>query len=395
MPHWRRLRMNRKNSVRLEHLNMLHHSKEVLALAVPREIKVLFYTTMTIVASILILLFVCPVNDVAKVKGVVRTEMNNSSVRNVIPGKIKRLFYRPEQYVEKGDLLYVLDDEVYKALREDLVIEIQDAQDWLLCLDKVLESCRLNKNLLTETDTLSYAKVQEYFTNIRYLESQLEVAEYRLKLAQEQPQALRLDTSINEALLNRTLAQDELNRYKAAFYSSAMEQHKQYTKQYEKLQQELIRTDGQYEFLEVKAPVSGFVQELSSLNEGDYIFADQVVLNIIPSDSENFRIELSVPTKDVGELKEGMTVKYRLSAFPFFEYRGAEGRLTSIDPDVRQGEKGELYYCVYSDIDRTIFKNYRGNEYKMRSGMEVDARIILEKTTVAFYILRKLDFIAG
>ena len=378
----------------LEHVNMMYYSQEIMQLHVPASISGLFYAIIAIVISIVVFLFVFTVNDVAKVKGVIRTGMNNSIIKNVIPGKIEKICYHPEQFVQKGDVLYVLDDEVYRTLREDLTIELQDTQEWLLCLDQMIEGYQSGRNTATDMNSLAHAKLDEYFTNVAYLESQLKIACFQLKTERDQPASIRLDRNVEESSLRVSVAEDELQRYKAGFYSQILEQHKQYGMKYEKLQQELIRTDEQYAFLCIKSPVSGFVQEISSLNEGDYIFADQNVLTIVPNDSENFRIELSVPTKNIGELKEGMTVKYRLSAFPFFEYKGAEGVITSIDPDIRQGESGALSYCVYADIDRTVFRNYRGSEYPLRAGIEVDARIVLEKTKIAFYLLRKMDFLA-
>ena len=58
-------------------------------------------------------------------------------------------------------------------------------------------------------------------------------------------------------------------------------------------------------------------------------------------------------------------MKYRLSAFPFFEYKGAEGIVTSIDPDIRGAESGNLFYSVYADIDRIEFENKYNNIYDL------------------------------
>ena len=63
-------------------------------------------------------------------------------------------------------------------------------------------------------------------------------------------------------------------------------------------------------------------------------------------------IFMSLALKDMGKIKEGLKVKYRLSAFPFFEYKGAEGTITAVDPDIRSGDSGMLYYIVYADLDR-------------------------------------------
>ena len=184
-----------------------------------------------------------------------------------------------------------------------------------------------------------------------------------------------------------------MEKYKAGFLAEIVQKKKAYELQRDEILQELARNLEQAEYLDVKAPVSGFVQEVALLNKGDYVSAEQTVLVIVPDDSRNFRVEMSIPTRDIGEIVPGMAVKYRLSAFPFFEYKGAEGKILSVDSDIRNDGNGGLYYRVYSDIDRTVFTSRRGNSYSIKAGIDVDARIVKERISVLHFILRKLDFV--
>ena len=215
---------------------------------------------------------------------------------------------------------------------------------------------------------------------------------YKYQKEKNRPLALYNQRAVDEALMSYELSCQELEKYKSSFLSELMQKKKNFELSLEKMEQELLRTKEEYTFLDVRSPISGFVQEISSLNAGDYLFANQEVVVIVPDDSRNFRVELSVPTKDIGEITTGLRVKYRLSAFPFFEYKGAEGEINSIDSDVRRGSGNQLCYRVYSDIERTSFKSNKGIEYPLRAGIEVNARIVLEKISVMHFILRKLDF---
>lgn len=160
-----------------------------------------------------------------------------------------------------------------------------------------------------------------------------------------------------------------------------------------KKKQNLDTLDNQYVFLEIKAPMSGYIQEISSLNVGDYLEANTNVLNIIPNDNENFRVELRITPKDMGKIAIGQKVKYRLSAFPYFEYRGAEGKITSIDPDIRTVAEGNnVFYSVYADIDRVNFSNRQGDSFPIRAGLETDVRIVMDRKPIIYFILKKLDF---
>ncbi|MCQ2591872.1 MAG: HlyD family efflux transporter periplasmic adaptor subunit [Treponema sp.] len=378
----------------LEHGNMLHYSRELVQLQIPREINLLYYSILSLVLCIFICLFTLKVNDVVKVNGFVRTQINNSEVKNVISGEIDKIFYQPNQFVNKGEILFSLKDDLFTTLIIDLENEKRNLFEQLNWVNTLLDRIENEKICVQfNDDLLVKTKIDEYQKTLLYLEKQIEIVNYRYEKELNQPKVLYNQTAVDELFFEKSLCQKELEKYKAEFLAELIQKKKAYELEIDKIEQDLIRKSEEYSYLDIKAPVSGFVQELSSLNVGDYVFANQQVLNIIPADSKNFRVELGIPTKDIGEIVPGMKVKYRLSAFPFFEYRGAEGNINGIDSDVRQGNDGRLYYRVYSDIDKTSFTSNKGIEYPLRAGIEVDARIVLEKISVLHFILRKLDFV--
>lgn len=379
----------------LEHNNMMYYSREIIQLCIPKEINIMFYTIVSLVFCVAILLVTVRINDVVKVSGIVRTEANNSSVNNVIAGQIDAIYYKQDQFVEKGDILFSLKKDFYQTIKNDLENEIEDNKKELRCTEILISCCENEAKKIDVYDDNSFieAKVHEYYSKIEYLKRQIAIDEYRYEKIINQPEVFFRQSDLEETLLSLKLSQQELENYQTAFLSENIQKKKALELAIEKLEQELIRSDEQYSFLDVRAPVSGFVQEISTLNIGDYVVENQNVLVIIPNDKRNFKVELNIPTKDIGEITKGMKVKYRLSAFPFYEYKGAEGIIESIDSDVRQGSRGELFYRVCSNIDRVSFKSKKNVEYSIRPGIEVDARIVLEKIPVIHFILRKMDFI--
>ena len=403
----------------LEHGNKMFYSKEIIQLHVPKEINLMLYSILALMFCVMILVFFCQINDVIKVSGCVRTETNNSTVRNVIAGKIDELYYRPEQFVEKGDLLYSINPEVQKSLEQELRLRLQNCEEQLECMNALLDGIAgideasagswdgktgsfersdgfrgsKQKNAGIRGGELVQTKLDEYFGNLAYFEKQVEILEYRLLKERNQPGAFYSRQNVDEATMNYELCLAELEKYKAGFLAEIVQKKKAYELQRDEILQELVRNLEQAEYLDVKAPVSGFVQEVALLNKGDYVSAEQTVLVIVPDDSRNFRVEMSIPTRDIGEIVPGMAVKYRLSAFPFFEYKGAEGKILSVDSDIRNDGNGGLHYRVYSDIDRTVFTSRRGNSYSIKAGIDVDARIVKERISVLHFILRKLDFV--
>lgn len=376
----------------LEHSNMMYFSREIMELRVPKELEFVFYTVICLVLITFGLLSYMKVNDVVKANGIVKTQMNNSCVKNVISGQINEIFYGPDQFVEKDEVLYTLKDDLFVSLKADLLNRMELNEKKLTCTDKLMESFYAEKNLVSGKDVFVYSQLDEYLKTVAYKESQIELLKYQYEVEKKKPEVMVNPQKVYEAFMNYQLSVEELDKYKASFLADVVQRKVELESEREQLSQEMRRLEEQYLFLVVKAPVSGFVQEISSLNTGDYIFSDQSVMNIIPNDEKNFRIQLNVPTKDIREISPGMEVKLRLSAFPFFEYKGAVGKVTAIDSDVRQSSNGGLYYCVYCDIDRTEFEGKKNISYPLRPGIEVNARIVLEKVTVMNFILRKLDF---
>ena len=384
--------MKNKLSV-IEHGNMMYYSRELVQIAVPKEINLMFFTITSLVICIILLLTVVKINDVVRVNGIIRTEKNNSTVKNVLAGEIEAIYFENEQYVEKGKVLYSLKKEFSKTIMSELENEILNVKEELYCVQVLLDGYSEERNVISAEENLFvYSKLKEYLETIDYLKKEISILKYKYQKEKNRPKALYNQSAVDEAFLNYELSSQELEKYKSAFLAELTQRKKNYELSLEKLGQELLRAKEEYTFLDVCSPISGFVQEVSSLNVGDYLFANQEVVVIVPDDAKNFRVELSVPTKDIGEITTGLKVKYRLSAFPFFEYKGAEGEINSIDSDVRRSSGNQLCYRVYSDIERTSFKSNKGIEYPLRAGIEVNARIVLEKKSVMHFILQKLDF---
>ena len=226
------------------------------------------------------------------------------------------------------------------------------------------------------------------------LEIKTEIAEREYQFENTKPSTIRNSYEVESKMQTYKLAQADLNSFKSNFIANINSEMNEKLISYFECQQNISKLDNQNIFLEVKAPMDGYVQEIASLNVGDYLEANSRVLNIVPNDNENFRVEIRIMPKDMGKIMIGQKVKYRLSAFPYFEYKGAEGVITSIDPDIRSdAEANRMYYSVYADIDRIAFSNRHGESFPIRAGLETDVRIVMERKTILYFVLKKLDFI--
>lgn len=383
-----------KKIIILRHQSEMKYSREFFEMEIPKELSRIIYLIVSICVVFLCIIIFGNIDDVIKTSGFVRTKANVSSVQNVISGKITELYYKPGQKVNKGDILYKIDSSSYESQRNTILNEIQDLEMKIQGLDLLINSYFVNKNLCNKNDELTFSRFDAYLKNIKVLEIKSNIASKEYYYEKNKPNTIRNEYDVEIKRQALELANAELNSYKSNFISSINSELNEKKVLLYKNQQNIAKLDNQYQFLEIRSPMSGYVQEVSSLNVGDYIDTNSKVLNIIPNDNENFRVEIRVVPKDIGKIKVGQKVKYRLSAFPYFEYKGAEGIITSIDPDIRASQEGKgIYYSVYADIDRIFFSNRHGDTFPIRAGLETDVRIVMERKSILYFLLKKLDFI--
>lgn len=383
-----------KKIIVLRHQNEMQYSREFFQMKIPKELSGTIFIIVSICMIAFGILIFGRVDDVIKTSGYIRTKDNVSSVKNVIAGKIVELNYKSGQKINKDDVLYKIDSSTYEAQRNMLVFEIEDLEAKFNGLNALTTSFYEDENLCDEEDALAYSRFEAYLKKKNTLEIKAHIAEKEYKYENKKPATIRNDYEVEMKKQTYNLAMADLNSYKANFIANINTELNDITNALFEDKQNLAKLDNQFLFLEIKSPMSGYIQEFSSLNVGDYLDSNSKVLNIVPNDNENFRVEIQISPKNMGKIEIGQKVKYRLNAFPYFEYRGAEGVITSIDPDVRTTIEGNnIYYSVYADIDRVYFTNRHGESFLIRAGLETDVRIVMERKPIIYFILKKLDFI--
>ena len=382
-----------KNQVILKHHNHLKSSREFFLMKVPEELDVFFYSIIFFVVIALMIVIFGKIDDVVKVRGIVRTKENVSSVKNVIAGKITEISYEPGQKVCKGDELFKIDSTIFEAQKENLLAVKKDLINKLEVVELLIQSFELEKNVIPHEEILAFTRFDSYLKSLNELKMNALIAQKLYQDEMENPKAMQSKKNMEMREIEFRLAETSVEKIRADFIRDLYLEKNQLDLEMLQTEKELTALENQYDFLVVRAPVDGFVQEVSSLNVGDYLSGNSVVLNIVPNDLKNFRVEIQIPPKDIGKIKVGLKVKYRLSAFPFFEYKGAEGVVTSIDPDIRGTESGNLFYSVYADIDRIEFENNRGEKFPIKVGLETDTRIVLETRNILYFVLKRMDFL--
>jgi HlyD family type I secretion membrane fusion protein len=157
--------------------------------------------------------------------------------------------------------------------------------------------------------------------------------------------------------------------------------------------QQLIVSSDALQRIEIKAPVTGTVQQLKMFTIGGVIRPGDPILDIVPS-SDTLVVRGRVLPVDVDRILTGQSVELRVPQFMKFELKPLVGTLRSISRDSivdTPGPSGpaQPYFAVEIAVDRnSIPEDIRD---RMTAGMTVDTIIRTRERTVLSYLVAPLS----
>lgn len=350
------------------------------------------------VISIICLLALCTTawlilgkkEEVVRASGMVRPIENVSFVKSFTAGKIQNIHFTSGQYVEKGAALLNIDDTVAQKERQnlaDLMIKIeQKIKDTEACI----KSAEKDLMLVPFERKIAYKRMENYFSVKTNLEKALELNSRIFEEEKALPDFSLANQKIELLNLNVEKSKRDLEQYKNSFFHSLLSEKESLEFQKENLSNSIFKMEESLKLFTVYAPISGEVQEISSLNCGDNVFSGQEILKIVPSSSENIRVVLRLPSSKAGLVKEDMKVRLRFPAFPHNEFGSLDGQVETILPDVFLGAKTSEY-AVFVKLDGNTLPDKKGMAHFLKVGLDAEASIITETGSILSFILKRLE----
>ncbi|CEP43554.1 HlyD family efflux transporter periplasmic adaptor subunit [Paraclostridium sordellii] len=140
----------------------------------------------------------------------------------------------------------------------------------------------------------------------------------------------------------------------------------------------------------VKSPVNGRVNTLVDLQQGLVLQTGTIVANVIPN-SNNYKIDLMIPTKDIANIEVDQNIKYSFEALPYREYGFLEGKIETISPDSKVDSKtGMSFFTGEGSLSSNVLYSNKGEESYIKPGMICEAKIITRNEKMMYYILEKI-----
>lgn len=271
------------------------------------------------------------------------------------------------QIIEKSAKIEVLNGMIAKAEKEKDTIQAD-----LTRIEKLLPSVeeRIEKKKILVN--------QKLLARLTFLEQEEELTNLQ---EQRNIQAKKMaETEENIEYLKK-----ELRQYLAEFDKNLMQELTENREKLASYQQELIKFDEALKRTVVKAPLSGYVQQLVYHTKGGVVETAKPIMNIVPEDYK-LEAEVMVLNKDIGFVRPEQEVEIKIDSFPFTKYGTIKGNVRNISGDAVQDEKlGLIFPSRLTLLDNKIKAD--GQIIQLRPGMSVTAEIKTGKRRVIEYLL--------
>ena len=177
----------------------------------------------------------------------------------------------------------------------------------------------------------------------------------------------------------------ELRQYLAEFDRNIRQELTNNREKLASYRQELIKNEEALKRTVVKAPLSGYVQQLVYHTKGGVVETAKPIMNIVPEDYK-LEAEVQVLNKDIGFVRPDQQAEIKIDSFPFTKYGTIKAFVRNISGDAVPDERAGLVFPSRLTLADNKIKA-DGQVIRLKPGMSVTAEIKTGKRRVIEYLL--------
>lgn len=403
--------------------------------------RIVVWCICLLILSALIWSYIATIDIVASSQGKIIPVGSIKVVQSNSNGVIKEIHIKDGSFVNKGDVLFVLDTDSYladqtaleksylaesiKNRRANSLLESINQQKIILPNFDDLDMSQSNKQMQISLFTEQYKNfisnnillkeelkqkeheqkgiiknISQYQKTVEIMKSRVDMmtplvqkkAISKLQYSEHEEKYIREENNLNLALTQQLQNKAEIDEIKEKIHASYITTKKENLLAAEesfnnlnKIKEELIKNEVLLKYSVIKAPVSGYIQELKYHTVGGVLESAKEMLKIVESGSD-LEIETLIASKDIGFIKNGMPVSVKLDAFQFTKYGLVHGTVSNISEDAINDEKLGLVYPTKIKLkEKTI--DIDGKKVKLTYGMGLVAEIKTGERRVIEYFI--------
>ncbi|MDD3761428.1 MAG: HlyD family type I secretion periplasmic adaptor subunit [Acidithiobacillus sp.] len=298
-----------------------------------------------------------------------KAPLSASAASNNLDWQMQQALRAAEEAAYRAQLRQV---EVEQAANSAQISSLQTQKITLGQQLAILHREAQNDELLSQEGAIARQDFENVQQHLLAVESQYTQTQGQLASAQQEQ--ARLETKLQEIRQNyRAQLLQNLSKNSLSVLS---------------LQANRTQMKEDLDLQELRAPISGIVQNLSVRNPGQVVQPAQAVASIVPVDTPLI-VEADMPDSKMAFVHVGEKARVKVSAYPFEQYGALLGKVTRISPDAQKADKaagGALYYHIWVDVPHPIL-TIAGAPVTMRPGMSVTVDIHTGKRRILQFFL--------
>jgi HlyD family secretion protein len=150
-----------------------------------------------------------------------------------------------------------------------------------------------------------------------------------------------------------------------------------------------ITADDQLRRVDLRAPQSGIVHQLSVHTVGGVIEAGEQIMTIVPQ-GEQLVVEAKVAPRDIDQVRVDHIVNIRFPAFDMRTTPEFEGRVSRISADLtRDDASAPSYYVARIVLNQEKLRSTQG--LKLVPGMPAEVQIATADRTAMSYLMKPIE----
>ena len=366
------------------------------SLRVSRQI--IWIVCLTIVVAI-VWGSIAQVNEITRGDGTVIPMRRMQTMQSLEGGIVAELLAREGDIVQEGDVLARIDNTQFKAAFLETQSEIHTLQAEIARLEaEVLEQDRVDfgdvqdQEAALQEAALFAARRAKIDESISVLEQERDIIQRQIDITQP----LTRSGSVSEFDLLKLQQQEvaiqgRISEIRNSYVQDAYRDLVEKKARLVGLQQVLLQRQDQLERTDIRARLSGRVNNVNVNTIGGVVQPGQSIMEITPIDDQ-LLIEAKVMPKDVAFIAPGMPASVKVTAYDYSIYGDLRGTVSQISEDTVEEEtpRGpQDFYRVMVVTDKSYLERF-GEKLPIRPGMVAQVDIESGTRSIMSYLTRPL-----
>lgn len=322
-----------------------------------------------------------------KSQGILQSTIEKAEVQSPINGKVLAIYFKDNQSIRKGDTLLKVDASLQGKKDNFINNRITILNNFLQDLTHLTLQNPLTKfDFKTPQYLVTY---NQYVQDVQNLENARQQAENTFKRYEKlyngrvitDAEFEKYSFDLKQANANKQLM---VQKYQTQWQTEV----NQYKEELRQLESENAELDEQEKLYVLKASISGSLQNVSSVQAGTYVFANQKIADISPD--SNVIAFCYIKPADIGLIKKGQEVRLNIDAFNYNQWGFITGKVLDISNDILMADKQPLFK-VKCSLDQKYLKLKNGYKGIIKKGMTFNARFMVAERSLYQLLYDKVD----